>query len=123
MKYIYWFLAIILSSCTSPDFYVCAPDDNNLLTVLQQEGKTIQKYSSLEAAVGAAPHGASVLLLAEGYPDKPKQIERALVDEIKSKDLRVYAEFVTFADTVCKPITLSLERAVVVDSAFHIIYR
>ena len=118
MKYIYWFLAIILSSCTSPDFYVCAPDDNNLLTVLQQEGKTIQKYSSLEAAVGAAPHGASVLLLAEGYPDKPKQIERALVDEIKSKDLRVYAEFVTFADTVCKPITLSLERAVVVDSAF-----
>ena len=30
MKYIYLLLLLVLASCTSPDFYVCAPEDNNL---------------------------------------------------------------------------------------------
>ncbi len=118
MKYIYLLLVMMLSACTSPDFYVCAPDDNNLLAVLQQEGKAIQKYPSAEEAIEAAPKGASVLLLAQGYPDTPGKIGRELVDKIKSKDLKVYAEFVTFADTACQPQALSLERVVVMDSTF-----
>ena len=118
MKYVYLLLVMMLSACTSPDFYVCAPDDNNLLTVLQQEGKIIQKYSSVEEAVEAAPTGTSVLLLAKDYPDKPQKIGKALVDKIKSKDLKVYAEFTTFADTISQPVALSLERVVVMDSTF-----
>ena len=79
MKYVYLLLVMMLSACTSPDFYVCAPDDNNLLTVLQQEGKIIQKYSSVEEAVEAAPTGTSVLLLAKDYPDKPQKIGNKLL--------------------------------------------
>ena len=118
MKYIYLLLLLVLASCTSPDFYVCAPEDNNLLTVLEQEGMTFKKYASAEEAVNAAPESASLLLLSQGYPEKAETISKELVDRIVSKDLKVYAEFVSFADTVSQPQALTLERVVVVDSTF-----
>ena len=118
MKYVYLFLLLVLASCTSPDFYVCAPEDNNLLTVLEQEGMTFKKYASAEEAVNAAPESASLLLLSQGYPEKAETISKELVDRIVSKDLKVYAEFVSFADTVSQPQALTLERVVVVDSTF-----
>ena len=71
-----------------------------------------------EEAVNAAPESASLLLLSQGYPEKAETMSKELVDRIESKDLKVYAEFVSFADTVSQPQTLTLERVVVVDSTF-----
>ncbi len=120
MKYIYYYLLLLLvfASCTSPDFYICAPEENNLLTVLEQEGMTFKKYTSAEEAINAAPESASVLLLSQGYPKKAETMSKELLDKIESKNLKVYAEFVSFADTVSLPQALTLERVVVVDSTF-----
>ena len=120
MKYIYYYLLLLLvfASCTSPDFYICAPEENNLLTVLEQEGMTFKKYTSAEESINAAPESASVLLLSQGYPKKAETMSKELLDKIESKNLKVYAEFVSFADTVSLPQALTLERVVVVDSTF-----
>lgn len=118
MKYVYLFLLMILTACTSPDFYVYAPDNNNLLMILQQEGKMLRKYPTPEAVIEAAPNGAAVLLLAQNYPNRVDEIGRELVNKIVSKDLKVYTEFFAFADTPCHPKPLSLERVIVVDSCF-----
>ena len=108
----------VLSSCGSPDYYVCAPADNNLLTVLAQEGRTVKRFPDAAEAVDAAPDGAAVLLLSQGYPDTPGRLSPELLDKIEAKGLRVYAEFVTLGDTLPRPQALTLERVVVTDSTF-----
>jgi len=118
MKYIYLILLMALTACTSPDFYIYAPDDNNLVTVLEKEGKKLQKYPSPDEAIEAAPEGAAVLLLSQTYPDKVEKIEKETVDKIVSKNLKVYSEFFTFSDTLSQPKALSLERIVVMDGHF-----
>lgn len=119
MKYIVLFLLWIgAAACHTPDFYVYAPDDNNLITCLEREGKTVERHASPEEAVEAAAEGASVLLLSRDYPRKVEKIGKETVDKIVSKRLKVYAEFFTFSDSAVQPRPLSLERVVVVDDAF-----
>jgi hypothetical protein len=96
-------------------------DDNDLCAVLRQCGVDFQRFSSPEAAIGAAEAGAGVLLLADDYPERTTRIEPRLYDAAASKQLRLYIEFPEAlpgmpVSEVRKP---GWERAVVTSGAFE----
>jgi hypothetical protein len=72
------------------------------------------------AAVRAAPQGAGVLILADGYPQRATPIEPAALDEAARKGLRVYVEYPAALPglEVSSPRRTSLERVVVASDAF-----
>lgn len=66
---------------------------NDLVTTLKTNGYRVFLFHDLEEAVSKAPSGSGVLLLSDGYPAQPLQIQSQLITEINRKVLRVYAEF------------------------------
>jgi len=70
--------------------------------------------------VRAAPEGAGVLILADGYPERATEIEQSVFDEADRKRLRLYIEFPAWLpDTdVGPPKGTAKERGVVTSTIF-----
>jgi hypothetical protein len=77
----------------TPKLFFSCRADNDLYQVLRGSGADYARYDSAAAAVEAAKDGSGVLILADGYPEKPTMIEPAVFDEAARKKLRLYVEF------------------------------
>jgi hypothetical protein len=73
-------------------FFSCRPE-NDLYRALIAGGVKYPRFDDPAAAVRAAPAGSGVLILADGYPEKPTAIDPAVFDEAVRKKLRMYVEY------------------------------
>ena len=116
-----WTAACLLlctaQGCTDAGtIYCCGGEDNDLASLLEEEGFRIIREKDVQTTLEKAPESAAVLLLNAGYPDKVLQLTGAQRETIRSKQLRVFAEYASLADTVPQPEKIEFERVVVVDS-------
>jgi hypothetical protein len=82
-----------LAAEKSPQLFFACRSDNDLYQVLKSAGAECPRYDDAAAAVKAATAGSGVLILADGYPEKPTAVEAAVFDEAAKKKLRLYVEF------------------------------
>ena len=99
--------------------FACSAD-NDLYRVAERCGVKGRRYDTPASAVEAAPTGAGVLILADGYPDKLTGVTEALYKAAAGKKLRLYVEYPALVPgmTVGKPRRTRLARAVVASDAF-----
>ena len=72
--------------------FVCSAD-NDLLRVVSASGMTPKRFDTPELAVAAAGDGDGVLLLADGYPERPTAISAAVLASAAAKHRRLYLEY------------------------------
>jgi hypothetical protein len=72
--------------------FACSAD-NDLLRVVAGSGMSARRFDSPEQAVAAAAEGDGVLLLAEGYPERPTAIAPDVLAGAADKRLRFYIEY------------------------------
>jgi hypothetical protein len=77
----------------APRYFFSCRGDNDLYQVLNGSGANYPRYDNPAAAVKAAIEGSAVLILADGYPEKPTVVEPSVFDEAAKKKLRLYVEF------------------------------
>ncbi len=77
----------------APRLVFCAAADNDLYCVLTACGVSCTRYATAAEAVAAAPRGAGVLILADGYPKSLTPLDTAVFDEAARKKLRLYVEY------------------------------
>ena len=71
----------------------CGSDKNDLYRVACDNGLAVARFDSAADGVRSAPDGAAVLVLADGYPTQPTQIDAAVFDEATARKLRLYVEY------------------------------
>ena len=59
---------------SQPLFLVCR-EDNDLYRVLLERAIPCRRYETAPAMLRAAPSGAGLLVLADGYPNTPSPLE------------------------------------------------
>ena len=94
--------------------------DSDLYRVLCASGTQPPRYDTPAAAVAAAPDGAGVLVLADGYPAQTTAVPDAVFVQAKSKRLRLYVEYpAALPGLKCEaPRGTQTERAVVASDFF-----
>lgn len=106
--------------------FVCARD-NDLYVALSATVAPPARFESAAEALRAAPTGAGLLLLADGYPRERTALDAAFLAEAERKRLRLYIEYPRWlpALEVGEPRTLTtaewgntLDRTVVASDAF-----
>ncbi|WP_196017276.1 hypothetical protein [Alistipes senegalensis] len=111
-----------LLSCTAPGctdagtIYCCTGENNDLVSLLEDEGFRIIREKDAQTTLEKAPESAAVLLLNADYPGKVRQLTDAQRETIRRKQLHVFAEYTSLSDTVPQPEQIEFERIVVVDS-------
>lgn len=99
----------------------CCREKNDLYQIVSQsKAVPCVRCETAEQAISAAPQGSAVLILAEGYPDQPTQINPALLTIARKKGLRMYLEFpASFPGLAVDSVkTTRYERAVVSSEFF-----
>ncbi|HFE53746.1 MAG TPA: hypothetical protein ENK07_09885, partial [Bacteroidetes bacterium] len=72
--------------------FSCSPE-NDLYQVVQANGIATARYDSPLEAVTAAPEGAAVLILADGYPEQKTPVDSTVYRLWAQRNLRLYVEF------------------------------
>lgn len=103
-----------------PGLVFCCAADNDLCRVMTAGGERYPRFAAPPEAVRAAPEGAGVLILADGYPQKTTAVEPAVFEEAARKKLRLYVEYPAALPglEVGPPRQTALERVVVHSDAF-----
>lgn len=83
------------SPSTRPLVFSCQPE-NDLYLAVVASGVTCLRYDDAEQAVNAAPRGAAVMILADGYPETPTRLAPALFEQALAGDARLYIEYPAF---------------------------
>ena len=110
-------LLAAISGCSGADtIWCCADEDNDLVTVLKDNGYRIVLSDDVQTTLEEAPEGAAVLLLNRSYPDSVRLLSGQQVSKIGEKGLRVFAEFASTADTLPQLHEIGFERVVMTDS-------
>ena len=110
-------LLAAISGCSGADtIWCCADEDNDLVTVLKDNGYRIVLSDDVQTTLEKAPEGAAVLLLNRSYPDSVRLLSGQQVSKIGEKGLRVFAEFASTADTLPQLHEIGFERVVMTDS-------
>ncbi|MEZ4699239.1 MAG: hypothetical protein R2834_02825 [Rhodothermales bacterium] len=82
---------VTMAGCSRPPaLVVSGAADNDLVRIL---GPAVHRVDTPAQAIDAAPEGGGVLVLADGYPDRPTTVSPALLEAAARKQLRVYVEF------------------------------
>lgn len=68
-------------------------EGNDLFRALIAGGVHPKRFDSASAAVDAASQGASVLILADGYPQRRTAVDPSVFEQAKSKQVQVLVEF------------------------------
>jgi hypothetical protein len=99
--------------------FACAAE-NDLYRVLAASRLACPRFATAGEAVRAAAEGSAVLILADGYPDKPTAVEPAVFDEAARKRLRLYVEYPERLPDmeVGAPKDVKYERGVVTSDVF-----
>ncbi|HOW69926.1 MAG TPA: hypothetical protein PKY77_04925 [Phycisphaerae bacterium] len=94
--------------------------DSDLYQVLKASGMTCPRYDAAGQAVGQAPSGATVMILADGYPEQTTELAPALLEKAAAKDIRLYVEYPTAVPglEVGPPRETQWERVVVSTDIF-----
>ncbi len=95
--------------------------DNDVYRLLSSDPKQKPaRYDAAGLAVEKAPKGAGLLILADGYPEKPTPVSDDVLKAAARKDLKLYIEFPASlpGTEIGKPKTAGWERAVVASDAF-----
>ncbi|MCR4412569.1 MAG: hypothetical protein NUV77_09120, partial [Thermoguttaceae bacterium] len=71
----------------------CCRADNDLFRAVTAAGVDSPRFDSPVDAVRSAPAGSGVLVLADGYPDKPNVVAAEVFDAAARKRLRLYVEY------------------------------
>ena len=118
MRILCWaVLLAAISGCSGADtIWCCADEDNDLVTVLKDNGYRIVLSDDVQTTLEKAPEGAAVLLLNRSYPDSVRLLSGQQVSKIGEKGLRVFAEFASTADTLPQLHEIGFERVVMTDS-------
>ena len=85
-------LSCLPAAAAGPLIFSCSAD-NDLFRVASQNGLELRRLDTPDAAVDAATKGSGVLILAEGYPEKPTALSAELFRQAAEKKLRLYVEF------------------------------
>lgn len=110
-------LLAAISGCSGADtIWCCADEDNDLVTVLKDNGYRIVLSDDVQTTLEKAPEGAAVLLLNRSYPDSVRLLSGQQVSKIGEKGLRGFAEFASTADTLPQLHEIGFERVVMTDS-------
>lgn len=105
------------SSCSSTfELYCVSTEKNDLIELLKKENFTIHQYSQPEQLLEQVPKNAVVLFLSTGYPHMVQCFSEEMLQVMKEKNLKVYAEFASLAEVPPSPQEINLERIVVADS-------
>lgn len=111
-----------------PPLVFCCSASNDLYKLLASGTNTHPRYDGPEAAVVQAPRGSGVLILADGYPSKPTQLDDEIFQKAAEKKLRLYVEFPSYVSglQVGAPRGIAkghydnlLERVFVASNAFN----
>ena len=108
-------------SASKPHLVFSCQANNDLYMTLQQTSKvSVPRYASAAEAVEAAPPGAGVLILADGYPDRTTPLSPEMFKTAARKGLRLYVEFPSYlpATKLGQPREIKWERGVVSSDAF-----
>lgn len=99
--------------------FACDPN-NDLYVTISQGGTHPQRFATAAQAVNGAPADSGVLILAEGYPAKRTLIPQDILQNARSKRLRLYIEYPEAlpGETFGPPRGTTWERAVVSSDAF-----
>lgn len=118
IKILGWVLLLaVVSGCSGADtVWCCADEDNDLVTVLKDNGYRIVLSDDVQTTLEKAPEGAAVLLLNRSYPDSVRLLSGQQLSRIEEKGLRVFAEFASVADTLPQLHEIGFERIVMTDS-------
>ena len=101
--------------------------DNDLATVLAQNGVEFTRVDTAAQAVQSATRGGGVLILADGYPQATTPVDATIFETAAEKQLRLYVEFPAMlpdlelgqpAFLATGPYNAIVERTVVVSDAF-----
>ncbi len=103
-----------------PALIICADVKNDLYRILKANGIRAGRFDRCEDAIQAAPEGAGVLILADGYPTIPTKIDPELFQSAAEKKLRLFIEYPDSLPgiTVGEPRRTNLERAVIASTIF-----
>jgi hypothetical protein len=99
--------------------FACAPD-NDLFRAVTAGGIACPRFATAAEAVEAAAEGAAVLVLADGYPDRPTPVPLTTFDDAARKRLRLYVEYPELLPDLelGPPTDVTFERAVVSSAIF-----
>ena len=88
----YMFLGI--SGVNAQTVYMSGSDNNDLYRLMLAEGMNIKLFSTPEQAIMSAEKKSGVIITASGYPEQPTILKKELYEVVKSKNLRLYIEFI-----------------------------
>ena len=102
------------------DLAFCCSADNDLFRVLKASGMDCPRSDQAGEAVDNAPHGATVMILADGYPAQRTQVDAAVFERATAKGLQLYIEYPASIPGLAfgPPRKTSWERVVVASEAF-----
>lgn len=111
-------LLVILQACDfkkQDTIILSCKEDNDLYLTLKQNDIPCVRYNTPEEAINHAEEETGVLILADGYPLNPTEIDAALYKKAGSKKLRLFVEYPSYLPglTIGAPRTTLLERVVV----------
>jgi hypothetical protein len=112
----------LVAQPASPQLIFSCAADNDLYQAISARGASYPRHTSSTRAVQAAPNGAGVLILADGYPKTTTAITPATLIRAAEKKLRLYLEYpsgAAFPDLkIGEPRQPHWERTVVASHAF-----
>jgi len=104
-----------------PHFVFSCQPNNDLYVALRESSQVpMPRCGGAAEAVEAAPPGAGVLILADGYPDRTTPLDAELFKAAANKGLRLYVEFPSFlpGTRMDRPREIKWERGVVASDRF-----
>ena len=102
------------------NFSLSCNADNDLYSVLKQNGISCTRYDTAFEAIENSPAGGGVLILAGGYPDKTTDLSEKALRLTKTKQLRLYVEFPSSLGDIeiGEPKDIQHERGVITSNFF-----
>jgi len=85
---------LFLSAINAQTIYLSGNNNNDLYQLLKAEGINVELYATPEDAIRNADKKSGVIITASEYPEQPVVLGDELYKVAKSKNLRLYVEFV-----------------------------
>jgi hypothetical protein len=102
-----------------PALVFCCSERNDALAAARGAGFEIRRFDTPVQALTHAEQGCGVLLLAESYPEQPLVFTPDLLQAVRKKPVRVFAEYTCGPfSAVREPKRALLKRAVVTGTKF-----
>jgi hypothetical protein len=107
------------AAARGPWTFACTAD-NDLYRVVRAAGVDCPRFATALEAVRAAGEGSGVLILADGYPERPTAVEPAVFEWAVRKRLRLYVEYAASLPNMAvgPPKDVQYERGVVASEMF-----